>query len=410
MRKDSKKLFDVNLALLFGCAMALMSSFYLLLPVLPPYALEVGGSESQVGFIIGAFALSSLLCRPLVGMGVDSIGRKLFVLVGAVIFTVSSAGYAVAKSVVYLIALRILHGSGMASFQTSSFTMVVDSVPAHRRGEALGFFGISSNVAMAAAPALGSAILAAADFAMVFRVSAALALLSVALALPLREKRYGEDVLARCSAEDPQSNNSAAQNRTTLFCREALLPSFAIFAVMLTYGATLTCAPLLIIAHKLAPKPQVALFFTFYAVALIAARGPAGKLSDRKGRVAAALPGMLLVASAMACLAAGTRFGTILVGAILYGMGMALAQPALTASAVDSVAEARRGSAMGTFTAAFELGIGLGAISSGALAAASGFRIMFAAASASTILAASAYGLRAARRHPTMNSQASTVN
>ena len=140
------------------------------------------------------------------------------------------------------------------------------------------------------------------------------------------------------------------------------------------------------------------IFFTVYAAVLIASRVHAGAISDKKGRLAAAIPGMLLVGLAMACLAVARHFAVVLIGAGLYGIAMALAQPALTASAVDSVPEWRRGSAMGTFSAAFELGIGLGAIAFGALAGALGYRWMFAAAAITPVLAAIVYGLLA-RRH-----------
>jgi len=385
MPKDSDKLLNANLLALLACAFAFMSSFYVLLPVLPPYVLSIGGSESRVGLIIGAFALSALVSRPIIGMAVDAIGRKAFVILGTLIFTCASGTYGLARAIPLLLGVRAFHGLGMASFQTAALTLVVDSVPEQRRGEAIGIYGISSNVAMVAAPILGSAALAAANFGVVFKVSAGLAILSVILALPLRERRA-------------RHVHDANRPRSGLICKEALLPSFAIFAVMLTYGATLSFVPLLIVREGLASERQVAFFFTVYAAVLIASRVPAGAISDKRGRLAAALPGMLLVGLAMACLAAARHFAVVLIGAGLYGIAMALAQPALTASAVDSVPEWRRGSAMGTFSAAFELGIGLGAIAFGALASALGYRWMFAAAAITPVLAAIVYGLLA-RRH-----------
>jgi len=379
MENDSDKLLDSGLLVLLACAFALMSSFYILLPVLPVYVLHIGGSKPQVGLIIGAFALSALVFRPPVGIGVDVFTRKAFAVVGTVIFTLASASYGLAHTVAALLGVRLFHGSGMASFQTAATTLVVDSVSDRRRGEALGVYGIASNVAMVAAPALGSWLLAAADFRTVFRVSAALAFIAVLLALFLKERR------APLTRESERPEHS-------LFCREALLPSFAVFALMLTYGATLSFIPLLITGEKLASEARVAVFFSVYAAILIVSRAPAGRISDVKGRLAAAFPGMLLAAVAMVCLASARAFAVLLIGAGLYAVGMALAQPALTAAAVDSVPEHRRGSAMGTFTASFELGIGLGAIAFGALAGAVGYRWMFAAAGGEVALAAIVYG------------------
>jgi len=397
MEKDSDKLLNANIVTLLVCAFAFMSSFYVLLPVLPPYVLSIGGTESHVGLIIGAFALSALLFRPVVGAAIDAVGRKGFIVLGALIFTCASAGYGFARSVALLLGVRVFHGVGMAAFQTAALTLVVDSVPDRRRGEAIGIYGISSNLAMVAGPALGSILLAATSFGAVFKFSALLAAVSVIVALVLKEHAG-------------YRNRGPEYCKFGPFCREALLPSFAIFAVMLTYGATLSFVPLLITQEHLASKSQVALFFSVYAAVLIAARAPAGRISDKKGRLAAALPGMVLVGAAMACLAIGLHFAIVLFGAALYGVGMALAQPALTASAVDYVPESRRGSAMGTFSAAFELGIGLGAVAFGMLAGAVGYRQMFAAAGATAALAATVYSLLEKRRRDALAPSAATLS
>jgi predicted MFS family arabinose efflux permease len=63
--------------------------------------------------------------------------------------------------------------------------------------------------------------------------------------------------------------------------------------------------------------------------------------------------------------------------AVVYAVGMAATQPALTALAVDRVGPERRGAAMGTFTAAFELGIGGGAITFGMLLSRMDYTVTF---------------------------------
>ncbi|MDZ5000447.1 MFS transporter, partial [Clostridium perfringens] len=60
-------------------ALLLFSGFYLLMPTLPMFIKELGGSESQVGFIIGVFTISAVIIRPLIGGLMDKYGRRVFI-------------------------------------------------------------------------------------------------------------------------------------------------------------------------------------------------------------------------------------------------------------------------------------------------------------------------------------------
>jgi predicted MFS family arabinose efflux permease len=59
------------------------------------------------------------------------------------------------------------------------------------------------------------------------------------------------------------------------------------------------------------------------------------------------------------------------------GMAFALLYPSLSLVAIESVSESRRGSALGTFTAFFDIGIGLGAVLTGLAAALGGYPAAF---------------------------------
>jgi len=53
-----------------------------LLVTLPIYIVQLGGTESEVGLIIGVFTISAVLLRPFIGVGVDVIGRKSILVAG----------------------------------------------------------------------------------------------------------------------------------------------------------------------------------------------------------------------------------------------------------------------------------------------------------------------------------------
>jgi MFS family permease len=75
------------------------ASLYYLLPTLPLYVLELGGTNTEVGLIIGILALTSLAVRPLLGIWMDRTGRRWFLLAGAGIYVLASLGYWAIRSV-----------------------------------------------------------------------------------------------------------------------------------------------------------------------------------------------------------------------------------------------------------------------------------------------------------------------
>ena len=118
-----------------------------------------------------------------------------------------------------------------------------------------------------------------------------------------------------------------------------------------------------------------------FSVVVLVLRGPLGRLSDRRGRVAVVAPGLLFTFVALLVLSRAESTAAMLVVAVLYAIGVGAAQPTLMAMTVDRAKPQERGAAMGTFTTAMDLGIGVGSIVWGMTADAFGFQTMYVAAS-----------------------------
>ncbi|MEK7854434.1 MAG: MFS transporter [candidate division NC10 bacterium] len=346
------------------CTFFFFLSFYLLLPTLPLYALQYGMGESEIGLIIGAFSLTALVVRPYVGRAIDRRGRKGMVLLGTAVFLTASLAYHYTRTVGSLLALRLLHGSGMGFFTTAASAVITDLAPPARRGEAMGYFGLAANLAMAVGPALGMRLASDGTFGGLFLAAGGVALVAVLLGTGVPET-----LLA----------GTTPPAAAPLFSRRALFPAGAMLSLCVTYGAVVSFLPLL---GRQVGMGNPGLFFTIYAVFLVLTRPVAGPLSDRVGRAAVVLPGMALVAAATGTLAAASAPGWLLLAGALYGIGFGAAHPALMALTADRVEAAERGRAMATFYAALELGIGSGSVLLGVLLAYSSFPAMFGAAAA----------------------------
>lgn len=366
------------------------SSFYFLMPLLPLYIVDIGASPATVGIVIGAFTISSLALRPLVGLGVDRVGRRAFMAAGAAVFTLAGLLYVAARTVPTLTLVRILHGTGIACFTTASSAYVADIVPASRRGEAISYYGMFINLAMAYAPAAGGLIVDWMGFAGAFIASSAVAALALAVAALLREPRRQPKTAAAAAAAAPDEGSyerggprgeGGPRGRRglagTLFSKSALFPALVCMTCTITYGAVMAFLPLLAVKRGLA---GAGMFFTVYAVSIIVARIVGGYISDRRGRAAAIVPGLISAAAAMVCLVALGGASGMVVAAALYGLGFGLALPSLNVMAIDRAPLAERGAAMATYSALFDLGIASGAIVLGALVAVGGYGLVFGAA------------------------------
>jgi MFS family permease len=362
------RLLSANFLLTCLTAFFSFTSFYLLLATLPVYIIEIGGTESEVGLIIFAFSTTAVTLRLLVGRAADERGKRFLMIAGALALSVCSGLYAAARSVLSLLALRVVHGVGWATYGTAANALVADIAPPERRGEAMGYYGMFSNLSMAIGPALGVFLMKRIGFGGLFLAAAAVALVAFLLGLPIREP--------------PRVSPPAARAQGAWIERAALFPSAVLTLAAMSYGAIVSF--LSIYAQKKGMENPGA-FFTVYAVTLLAARGVTGRLSDRLGRAAVIAPGLLLAGVGIGLLAFANSTAAFLVIAVLYGLAFAAMQPALMALVVDRAAPGRRGAAMGMFATAMDLGIGGGSLVWGFVAQQRGYEFMYLAAGAVTL-------------------------
>lgn len=355
---QDEKLFTRNFILTSLSTVAVFTSFYFLLVTLPIYIVKLGGSKSEIGLIIGVFTIAAVFLRPFIGREVDRRGRKSILIAGLLVFFVSMLLYNYTTSVASLLLLRVLHGIGWGAATTAASTLIADIAPLQRRGEAMGIFGMSANIALAIGPIVSFSLLYASgfpDFPRLFAAGAAIAFVSLLLVIPVSE-------------------TVVVHPKTPLFSKEAFFPSALMFTITLTYGSIVSFLPLFAQDEGIA-NPGI--FFTVFAVTLLLIRAIAGKLSDVKGRKFVIVPGMVLITLGLWVLSLANPLWSFLAAALLYGLGFGLVHPAVMALLVDRVGERGRGAAMGTFSSAFDLGIGAGSILLGVVLQFFGFRVMY---------------------------------
>lgn len=358
--KKGQPLWTKDFILITLANLFIFLGFQMLMPVLPVYATKLGGTEAMAGLVVGIFTLSTVLIRPIAGRFLDGQGRKGVYFIGLAIFIACVFAYIWAPTVLILLLIRFFHGFGWGSSSTASSTIATDIIPKPRLGEGMGYFGLTSTLAMAVSPALGLAIMSRFGFSQVFIISATSVIIAFLVATPIKFHK-----------PTPGKEGSGTKS---FFEKSAITPATIIFFVTMTYGAIVS-----FIALYAAEKgiENIGLFFTVYALSLMISRPYFGKLSDRKGYAAAVLPGIIAVLVTMFLLYFANSLGAFLVAGFIYGIGFGATQPVLQAMAVRNVPPQRRGSSNATFFVGFDLGIGVGSILWGIIAELVGFQTIY---------------------------------
>jgi MFS family permease len=129
--------------------------FYALLTLLPIYVLDaLDGTSTQAGLVITIFLLSAIIVRPFSGKVIENIGKKKTLVFSTLIFALSSFLYMLIHHFNVLLLLRFFQGISFSLATTVTGAIAADLVPAKRRGEGLGYFGMSMNLAVVAGPFL----------------------------------------------------------------------------------------------------------------------------------------------------------------------------------------------------------------------------------------------------------------
>src|SRR5699024_8213661 len=164
----------------------LFGAFQMTLPTLPLFIQEIGLDDRYVGLIVGIFTFSALLLRPIGGQLLDSIGRGPVFITGLIILVVSLYSLAFSVTLALLLIVRIVQGVGWGLTTTATGTISTDLVPVERRGEGLGFFGISGNLALAIGPAFGLFLVDHISFKSLFLICGTITLIGLILASTIK--------------------------------------------------------------------------------------------------------------------------------------------------------------------------------------------------------------------------------
>ncbi len=355
-----RRLVSSALALVFAASFGALVSFYVLLSVLPRYAVKVGAGTVGAGLTTGALMLTTTATELATPWLVSKLGQRTAFAAGLVLLGLPALALPFATTLPAIAAVCLVRGVGFAILVVMGSALVAVLAPPGRLGEALGLYGVVVGVPWVTALPFGLWLAEHAGYGAVFVLGAASALAGLA-ALPGVPR--GRPAAPAVGILD--TLRMPAQRRPALvFCTTAVAA-----------GALMTFLPL---ALPEGSGNRAAVALLVFAGTSTFGRWWTGRHTDRHPSRELLVPAVLATAAGTAVLALPTGFGVLLGAMALAGAGFGVAQNASLTAMFERAGGASHDMVSAVWNLAYDAGLGAGGFGFGVVVARAGYPAAFA--------------------------------
>ncbi|WP_210469346.1 MFS transporter [Sporosarcina sp. 6E9] len=337
---------------------------FIQLPIITPYALQLGASNILAGGIVAIYSLTNMVGNIIGGHWIDRFGRKRMLFIGMFAASIILLLYPYAQTGEQLFVIRFLHGLAGGVLIPAAFAYVGDQTSKRSRGKAMAITGACIGTAAIIGPAIGGIMAARSEVEYVFVLVAVLFFITTLLLLKFVKESF---------SETERSAVSIKHFMPLLKDPLLLQASLAAFALMVSNGTLAFALPLKVADMGMDSETTGLLLSTFGIVALIVFLTPLNRMYDRFEPITLVVIGLCLIAFVhiMLNFTMNSTIGYVLM--CVYGVGFAFVFPSMNKIVADASSKIDRGKAYGIFYAFFSFGAVAGSFISGAAAEIIGF-------------------------------------
>jgi predicted MFS family arabinose efflux permease len=372
------RLLSVPLAVTFLAEFTTLTSFFLLLSVMPMLAAAAGAGSSAAGLITGSLLFGTVAAEAVATTAIRRFGGRMVLAAGAVLLGAPALAMLVREPEAVMVSVSLVRGFGFGLCGVVTGALTAKLLPAERRGEGLGLLGLVSGVpAVIALPAgvwLAGHQLAAAAGAM-----AAVTALSPLVAI--RWLPGGREERRTAGDRRPPGARGAGW-----IAGGALRLPLIFAAATVAAGVLDSFLPI----AKGMPSGLASTALLVQAITATLSRWQAGKRGDRYGHARLLIPALAVAALGMAAMMVLGSPVAIFAGMALFGAGFGVIENATFALLIEQLPEAK---ASALWNLAYDAGYGAGPAVFGLICARTGYPAAFGLTSA-LILAALPAALR----------------
>ena len=396
------------LALVFLSEFCVLSSFFLLLSVMPMLAAAAGVGSSGAGFMTGSLLLGTVAAEAAAAAAIRRFGGRMVLAAGAVLLGAPALAMLARQPQAVMVSVSLVRGFGFGLCGVVTGALTAQLLPPGRRGEGLGLLGVVSGVpAVVALPA--GVWLAGHHLATVAAAMAATAGLLPLVVIrwlpdgreerrPARARRMPGGRGERRTSRARRTPGGREQSRTARArrmpgARRSGRMAAAALRLPLIFAAATIAAGVLDSFLPLAKGVSSSLASAALLVQAITAtlsRWQAGKRGDRYGHARLLVPALGVAALGMAAMLGLGSPVVIFTGMVLFGAGFGVIENTTFALLIEQQPEDK---ASALWNLAYDAGYGAGPAVFGLICVRTGYPAAFALTGA-LILAAVPAALR----------------
>jgi predicted MFS family arabinose efflux permease len=354
------RLLTLPLATLFLAEFSSLTSFFLLLSVMPMLAKAAGVGSSGAGLMTGSLLLGTVVAEALATLALRRLGYRAVITAGAVLLGPPALAMLGHQPQAVMIGVSLVCGLGFGFCGVATAALTAKMLPPERRGEGLGLLGIVSGVpAVVALPAgvwLAGHHLAA----------TAAAMAAVIGLLPLVALRWVPG-----GREPRPAGRPARTGWSGRLSVSALRLPLIFAAVTVAAGVVDSFLPLV----KAIPSDLCSAGLLVQSVVATVTRWQAGRYGDRYGHGRFLVPALAVCALGLAALLGLDSPAPLFAGLVLFGAGFGVLESATFARLLEQQPEA---TASARWNFAYDAGYGAGPAVFGLFCARTGYPAAFA--------------------------------
>ncbi|MFC1885994.1 MFS transporter [Thermodesulfobacteriota bacterium] len=365
-----------NRTILIICAATAisMTGFGIISPVLPLFAREFGVGNAAIGFVVGIYGLSRLCINLPAGILGERLGRKNLMWVGLAINGVCLYMTGRSQSIGDMAVWRFMSGGGAAMYMTGAMSYIADISTSENRGRMMSLQLGSLLLGTDIGPIIGGFVADRMGFRWPFYLAAIFACLASMWVLThLKESRRDINKPSSTDSQptsrkpiidlDFQTMGRLLTNPTFLF-----VSCFTLLVFFTRTGSRQTLLPLLAVEQAGMSATKIGVLFTFMTAINLLLVLPVGSLTDRLGRKAVILPGVILSLAGLSIFSWSANIPLFFVGAFITGLGTGMIGPAPAAYIMDLAPPGKTGITVGLYRSFGDLGAILGPLLLGYIA------------------------------------------
>jgi MFS family permease len=332
---------------------------------------HLGGSPRQIGFLMGLFAFAAFLSRPFGGWLLSKFNPRGVMIAGlALMLAVTSLYPFIQELNWFVVFIRIFHGLGFSVFVLAALLMVINLVSEEERVYAIGIVSTGFMIPLLVFPFLGEEIIRRFGFFAFFLSAIFLSVIPFVYAFFIKLDIPG-------FSEDSEAKSVGFLALLKKKKIDLILFLSIVFEIGLS--SCLAFVPLLAIGES---PVRAGYYYTFLALSAVFVRVIGGSQLRFWGSPKLLLPAFCLISGGGVLISLSSSNFLLGVSGVIYGVGIGILYPHLSALIVKGVTSRERGKVLSLFASSVDLGFALGPLLFGWIYQSIGIRPSFALFSA----------------------------